>query len=137
MQAARAISAGPSGRSLAATSARRVSSRRGLRCVAMLGADPTFDTISAVSQLITTSAICVGALMLLNRPEQLPEQDRLDSRKSQPCPVCGGTGFEACLCTRWSDGDVGCNSCSKTGYMRCRGCGGGGTAVPLMVRVKK
>ncbi|GFR41914.1 hypothetical protein Agub_g2706 [Astrephomene gubernaculifera] len=133
-QATRSLPASTSGRSLSVIPARRVSSRRGPRCQAL---GPDLDAIGAVSQVLTTGAVCVGAFMLLNRPEQLPEQDRLDSRNAKPCPVCGGSGFEACLCTRWSDGDVGCNSCSKTGYMRCRGCGGGGTAVPLMVRVKK
>lgn len=76
MQVTRAIPAGFSGRNLVATPARRVAVRRTLRCEAMFGADPMFDTISAISQLATTSALCVGAFMLLNRPEQLPEQVR-------------------------------------------------------------
>lgn len=62
-------------------------------------------------------------------------QDGMEQRNA--CPVCQGTGFEECMCTRWSDGDVGCSSCSKTGYMRCRGCGGGGKAVPLLVKVRR
>lgn len=93
------------------------------------------EAIGLVSQLATTAAVCGAAFMLL-REQPLPEQDRLDSR-SQPCPVCNGSGYEECLCSRWSDGDRGCNGCNATGYMRCRGCGGGGTAVPLLVKVRK
>nr|CAB3484303.1 unnamed protein product [Digitaria exilis] len=28
------------------------------------------------------------------------------------CAACGGTGEVACLCARWSDGDVGCRPCA-------------------------
>jgi hypothetical protein len=49
--------------------------------------------------------------------------------------MCNGRGYEPCMCTRWSDGDAGCNSCTHTGYMRCRSCGGGGTAVPIKVTI--
>jgi hypothetical protein len=41
------------------------------------------------------------------------------------------------MCTRWSDGDVGCPSCNYTGFTRCKACGGGGNAVPIALRVRK
>lgn len=71
-------------------------------------------------------------------PPKLPTpQDRVahEASNERPCPSCGGRGFEPCMCTRWSDGDVGCGSCSKTGYMRCRSCGGGGKAVPIKATI--
>jgi hypothetical protein len=56
---------------------------------------------------------------------------------SEPCPQCQGSGYEECMCRRWSDGDVGCSTCSKTGYMACRSCRGGGTAVPILATQRK
>lgn len=54
------------------------------------------------------------------------------------CPRCHGTGMEACFCTRWSDGDTsGCNSCNYTGVTRCKACGGGGSAVPIRLAIRK
>jgi hypothetical protein len=64
-------------------------------------------------------------------------QDRFDSSSSTACPSCGGSGYEACMCTRWSDGDVGCNSCAQTGYTRCKSCGGNGKAVPRVIKIRK
>jgi hypothetical protein len=63
-------------------------------------------------------------------------QDRTQSNR-QECPSCNGTGYEPCACRRWNDGDVGCSSCNKTGYMTCRSCGGGGTAVPIPLAIRK
>lgn len=54
------------------------------------------------------------------------------------CPRCHGTGKEACFCTRWSDGDTsGCASCNYTGVTRCKACGGGGSAVPIRLAIRK
>jgi hypothetical protein len=36
---------------------------------------------------------------------------------------------------RWSDGDAGCGTCRNTGYMACRSCRGGGTAVPIKATI--
>ncbi|KAF8772495.1 hypothetical protein HU200_005701 [Digitaria exilis] len=53
------------------------------------------------------------------------------------CAACGGTGEVACLCARWSDGDVGCRPCSGSGRTACRRCRGsgrsGGRRVPVRV----
>jgi hypothetical protein len=39
------------------------------------------------------------------------------------------------MCARWSDGDAGCGTCRNTGYMACRSCRGGGTAVPIKATI--
>ncbi|CAN6270466.1 unnamed protein product [Urochloa humidicola] len=56
------------------------------------------------------------------------------------CAACGGTGKVACLCSRWSDGDVGCRSCAGTGHATCRSCrgsgGGGGRRALVRVAVR-
>eukprot|EP00878_Enallax_costatus_P028338 GHUV01030602.1.p2 GENE.GHUV01030602.1~~GHUV01030602.1.p2 ORF type:complete len:145 (+),score=16.87 GHUV01030602.1:182-616(+) len=89
-----------------------------------------------VGQLVSTGIIAVGAY-LLSKQETTTEQDRFDSSSRTACPSCGGSGYEACMCTRWSDGDVGCKSCAQTGYTKCRSCGGNGKAVPRLVKVRK
>lgn len=86
-----------------------------------------------ISTLVVSAAACLGAVFLSQNLE--PQQGRLQGR--EPCPACGGTGYEVCFCSKWSDGDAGCNTCGHTGYMRCRSCGGGGTAVPLPITVRK
>ena len=53
----------------------------------------------------------------------------------EPCPRCHGTGRVECFCHRWSDGDAGCASCGGTGECSCSTCGGGGTGIPVPVRV--
>ena len=40
-----------------------------------------------------------------------------------------------CICTRWSDSDVGCATCNGRGLMACSSCGGGGTAVPITAKL--
>lgn len=89
-----------------------------------------------VGQLVSTGIIAVGAY-LLSKQETSAEQDQFDSSSRTSCPSCGGSGYEACMCTRWSDGDVGCNSCSHTGYTKCRSCGGNGKAVPRLIKIRK
>ncbi|KAJ1270621.1 hypothetical protein BS78_06G066700 [Paspalum vaginatum] len=51
------------------------------------------------------------------------------------CGTCGGTGKVACLCARWSDGDVGCRACAGSGRAPCRSCHGSGTGRRATVRV--
>lgn len=94
------------------------------------------DSVNIASQLVSTLTVTAVGIWLL-RKELMLEQDRLHTSSEEPCPSCGGSGYEPCACTRWSDGDVGCSTCRKTGYMRCRSCGGGGTAVPIKVSIRK
>lgn len=91
--------------------------------------------IDTVSQLVTTLTVTAGVLWMGR--ELLMDQAKIQETPETPCPSCGGTGYERCICTRWSDGDVGCASCKKTGMMKCRSCGGGGTAVPIALAVRK
>lgn len=87
---------------------------------------------------VTALSAAAAALALgwaLVAQDLLPQQDRLEGR--EPCPTCGGSGVELCFCHKWSDGDAGCNACGHTGYMECRSCGGGGTAVPLLSTVER
>ncbi|XP_072954826.1 uncharacterized protein [Typha angustifolia] len=51
------------------------------------------------------------------------------------CAACNGTGRVACLCSRWSDGDLGCRTCAGSGRMPCRSCGGSGTGRPLPAQI--
>lgn len=44
-------------------------------------------------------------------------------------------GVVPCICTRWSDSDVGCATCNGRGLMACSSCGGGGTAVPITAKL--
>lgn len=109
---------------------------RAVVTTAMLGLN-TVETIKIASQIASTVTLAVGAWWLLGR-EALMDEDVMDETHSQtPCPSCHGTGYEPCMCTRWSDNDIGCGACRKTGYMKCRSCGGGGTAVPIAVAVRK
>ncbi|GAX80655.1 hypothetical protein CEUSTIGMA_g8090.t1 [Chlamydomonas eustigma] len=95
------------------------------------------DAVKAASQILSTCAIAFGAWSLLR--EGAVEQEEGDQRfSSQPCPRCNGARYEPCACTRWSDQDSsGCATCSKTGYMPCRSCRGGGTAVPILSTVRR
>lgn len=72
---------------------------------------------------------CVASLPCL--------QERLEASDRRPCPSCGGSGLQPCFCTKWSDGDVGCSSCSSSGWTKCKSCGGGGLAVPIKVSIRK
>lgn len=116
-----------------------ISRRFGVSC--SLGVDGGLLTDSAtplvqsVASLVPSITFFIG-LVLLGQQLLAPEQNqRIESR--DVCPRCHGTGFEPCLCTRWSDGDVGCPSCHHTGWMKCKACGGGGKAVPLSVYITK
>lgn len=63
---------------------------------------------------------------------QAPAQREEETRE---CPRCSGSGYEDCICTRWSDNDVGCAACNGSAKMVCRSCGGGGTAVPAPAKI--
>lgn len=116
-------------------SCRPVLPARPSRKSAPVSALGTVDTIRLVSQIATSVSLAVGAWWFSR--EAMLEQDRFDNSQQQACPRCDGTGFEACMCSRWSDSDIGCSTCSRSGYMRCRSCGGGGTAVPIKVAIRK
>jgi len=119
------------GRRLAVGRSSEPSLRRGARSVVptVCMAD-LLSVASAVPAVATSVAVAWGALMLTQNAAHTSES-------GEPCPTCGGTGLETCFCNRWSDGDAGCQSCNHTGYRKCRSCGGGGTAVPIPLNVRK
>eukprot|EP00879_Flechtneria_rotunda_P000938 GHRR01001068.1.p1 GENE.GHRR01001068.1~~GHRR01001068.1.p1 ORF type:complete len:142 (+),score=0.12 GHRR01001068.1:204-629(+) len=91
--------------------------------------------VLVASQVVSTVTVAVAAWWF---SKQLGvAQDTMNTSR-RPCPRCNGTGYEACMCTKWSDEDVGCNSCSSSpGYTKCSACGGGGTAVPIKVAISR
>ncbi|KAI8469379.1 MAG: hypothetical protein J3K34DRAFT_423851 [Monoraphidium minutum] len=99
------------------------------------GSGSVASDLSTATSVVGGLVAAVGGFVLLQR--ELVARERLANEASnrRPCPGCNGRGYEACVCTRWSDNDPGCNSCSHTGYMRCRACGGGGMAVPIKVTI--
>lgn len=65
----------------------------------------------------------------------LPFLQKSNTEGQQICPKCHGSGVVECFCQRWSDNDVGCGTCGGSGKMICNSCNGGGTAVPIEVKV--
>ena len=66
-------------------------------------------------------------------PSQMPSPTlRTTLRPGIPVPACAWY-----LRPEPSPLPPGCASCAQTGYMKCRSCGGGGTAVPLLATVKR
>ncbi|XP_010530545.1 PREDICTED: uncharacterized protein LOC104807129 [Tarenaya hassleriana] len=88
-----------------------------------------------LSQLATGLSVLAGAAMVKSVMDQKPMSGPGLGGSSQRCPTCNGTGLVACLCSRWSDGDVGCGTCAGSGRMGCSSCGGSGTGRPIRVRL--
>ncbi|CAI0393106.1 unnamed protein product [Linum tenue] len=84
-----------------------------------------------VTQLATGLSVLAGAVMAKSLLEDKPMSGPFQPR----CPSCNGTGRVSCLCSRWSDGDVGCRTCAGSGRMGCSSCGGSGTGRPLPVQI--
>ncbi|KAG6585227.1 hypothetical protein SDJN02_16829, partial [Cucurbita argyrosperma subsp. argyrosperma] len=84
----------------------------------------------ALSQIATGLSVLAGAVVVKSVIEQKPM-----ARPMPRCATCNGSGRVTCLCVRWSDGDVGCRSCSGSGRMSCRSCGGGGRGRPITVQL--
>ncbi|KAM0935905.1 hypothetical protein DsansV1_C27g0197771 [Dioscorea sansibarensis] len=83
-----------------------------------------------VSQLATGLGVLAGAMLVKSVMEQRPMAGGWPR-----CPSCNGTGRVACLCSRWSDGDIGCRTCAGSGRMACSSCGGSGTGRPIPAQV--
>ncbi|KAH0975590.1 hypothetical protein GBA52_017489 [Prunus armeniaca] len=66
-------------------------------------------------------------------------QPRNQTHKTHPLPAiffsCNDMGRVSCFCSLWSNGDVGCRSCAKSGRTFCKSCGGSGTGRPLSVQI--
>ncbi|XP_059656665.1 uncharacterized protein LOC132303431 [Cornus florida] len=84
-----------------------------------------------LTQLATGLSVLAGAVLVksvMDKPMAGPGQ-------FPRCPSCNGTGLVSCFCSRWSDGDVGCRSCSGSGRTACSSCGGTGTGRPIPVQL--
>jgi DnaJ-class molecular chaperone len=87
-----------------------------------------------VSQLATGIGVIAGAMIVKNAMDQNSMRSMTTSSRPR-CATCNGTGRVTCLCTRWSDEDIGCRTCAGSGRMACRSCGGSGTGRPLPVQL--
>ncbi|KAM7464747.1 hypothetical protein LguiA_032868 [Lonicera macranthoides] len=85
-----------------------------------------------LSQLATGLGLLAGAYLVKSVIDQKP---MAGPGQFPRCPRCNGTGRVSCLCSRWSDGDVGCRTCSGSGRMACSSCGGTGTGRPIPVQI--
>lgn len=94
--------------------------------------------VSGVSPLSTALTTVVAAVLAFGLARYLEANPTSEEGALPECPRCEGTGFEPCpICTRWSDGDVGCSCCRGTGRSVCSSCGGGGKAQPILQEVRR
>ncbi|GMJ08191.1 hypothetical protein like AT5G43260 [Hibiscus trionum] len=85
---------------------------------------------AVLTQVATGLSVLAGAVLVKSVMDQNPMAGPF-----QRCSTCNGTGRIACICSRWSDGDVGCRTCAGSGRMACSSCGGSGTGRPLPVQI--
>lgn len=90
--------------------------------------------IVVATQLATGLGVLAGAALV---KEVLDHQNNMNPMAggAPRCQTCHGTGRVTCLCTRWSDGDMGCRTCHGSGRMSCSSCGGSGDGRPFPVRI--
>ncbi|KAK1270819.1 hypothetical protein QJS04_geneDACA012620 [Acorus gramineus] len=88
--------------------------------------------IVVATQLATGLGVLAGAMLVKSAMETTNKP--MEGGWTR-CGTCNGTGRVACMCNRWSDGDVGCRTCAGTGRMGCSSCGGSGTGRPLPVQI--
>ncbi|KAK9707576.1 hypothetical protein RND81_07G206200 [Saponaria officinalis] len=83
-----------------------------------------------LTQLATGLSVLAGAALVKQVMDHKPMAGPFPR-----CPTCNGSGRVTCFCSRWSDGDVGCNTCAGSGQRACSNCGGSGTGRPMPVRI--
>ncbi|KAJ3675774.1 hypothetical protein LUZ60_004816 [Juncus effusus] len=89
--------------------------------------------VALASQLAAGIGVLAGAVIVKNAMDS--QSSSVATWTPPRCATCNGTGRTTCMCTRWSDGDVGCRTCSGSGRMACRNCGGSGTGRPMPVQL--
>ncbi|KAL3511441.1 hypothetical protein ACH5RR_030842 [Cinchona calisaya] len=85
-----------------------------------------------LTQLATGLSVLAGAVLVKS---VMDSKTMFGSGQFSRCSSCNGTGRVACLCSRWSDGDIGCRTCAGSGRMACNSCGGSGTGRPIPVQL--
>ncbi|XP_074295685.1 uncharacterized protein LOC141623480 [Silene latifolia] len=85
---------------------------------------------TVLTQLATGLSVLAGVALVKQVMDQQPMAGPFPR-----CPTCNGSGRVTCFCSRWSDGDVGCNACGGSGRRACSNCGGSGTGRPMPVRI--
>ncbi|KAK8537318.1 hypothetical protein V6N13_042251 [Hibiscus sabdariffa] len=83
-----------------------------------------------LTQMATGLGVLAGAVFVKSVMDHKPMAGPF-----QRCATCNGTGLVSCICSRWSDGDVGCRTCSGSGRRACSSCGGSGTGRPIPVQL--
>ncbi|KAE8687385.1 putative chlorophyll A/B binding protein [Hibiscus syriacus] len=85
---------------------------------------------NVLTQVATGLSVLASAVLVKSVMDQKPMAGPFPR-----CSTCKGTGRIACICSRWSDGDIGCRTCAGSGRMACSSCGGSGTGRPLPVHI--
>lgn len=88
----------------------------------------------ALSKMASTVGMLIGAAWFWSKMSEAAVDH--EEGPNPECATCEGTGKVPCMCTRWSDGDVGCSTCRGTGRMACPACRGSGTGVPIPLAIK-
>ncbi|XP_027343683.1 uncharacterized protein LOC113856169 [Abrus precatorius] len=83
-----------------------------------------------LTQLATGLSVLAGAVLVKSVMDHNPM-----AKPFPRCSTCNGTGRVTCLCSRWSDRDIGCRTCAGSGRMSCSSCGGTGTGRPIPARI--
>jgi len=95
---------------------------------------PAVLVAPVVAQGVATAGLLAGGVLLKSFLDW--EERQREQADYNRCPTCNGRGRVPCFCQRWSDGDVGCSTCAGSGEMQCNSCGGGGTGVPIPIKIR-
>ncbi|EME29898.1 chaperone protein / DnaJ-related protein [Galdieria sulphuraria] len=94
--------------------------------------------------LVTGVATTLWFFSVLDRLMEERRKAELLEQGASKCPVCDGTGYIDCLCTKWSFPSgvserrrvMNCTRCQGSLKERCPRCGGGGLLNPIPAPVR-